>query len=163
MSKSVVTVLAYKKGDAGNQENFHPITLQYVPSKIFTSIILNRTSSFALTKQIHWNVSWKRFLGENIRLYRAYQIFIAYHKHCKIEAKGFCCICVRFKECFWRGKHNFLIESLKILQMPAVIIQLITSLHSDYDISILTDNFMTSPIKFLLVYHLYSSTWQSIF
>ena len=58
-----------------------------------------------------------------------------------------CCICVRFKECFWRGKHNILIESVKILHIQAVIIQLITSLHSDYDISILTDNFMTSPIK----------------
>ena len=43
--------------------------------------------------------------------------------------------------------HNLLIDSLKIHHIHAEIIQLITSLYSDYDISILTDNSMTSPIK----------------
>ena len=43
--KSQVTVLVYKKGDAGNRENFRPITLQPVLSKVFTSIIRKRLST----------------------------------------------------------------------------------------------------------------------
>ena len=51
------------------------------------------------------------------------------------------------KSTFGEVNHNLLIESLKIHHVPVEIIQLITLLYSDYDISILTDNFMTSPIK----------------
>ena len=65
---------------------------------------------------------------------RAHGMFIAYHKQYKIGAFG-------------EENHNLLIESLRIHHVPAEIIQLITSLYSDYDISILTKYFMTSPIK----------------
>ena len=64
-------------------------------------------------------------------------------------------------ERFWRG-HNLLIEPLKVHHVPAEMILLITSQYSDYDISFLTDNFMTSTIKVQrlvlqgTVYHLYS-------
>ena len=64
-------------------------------------------------------------------------------------------------ERFWRG-HNLWIEPLKVHHVPAEMIQLITSQYSDYDISFLTDNFMTSTIKVQrlvlqgTVYHLYS-------
>ena len=40
--KSGATVLAYKKGDAGNPEDFLPITLQPALLIVFTSIIRNR-------------------------------------------------------------------------------------------------------------------------
>ena len=98
-------LLTYKKGEPGNPENFRLITLQPVLSKVFTSIIRNRLFNFAyFKKQIHWNESSKRFLGENIRLYQTQGMFIAYHKQCKIETKRLCCYSVRLKERFWRGK-----------------------------------------------------------
>ena len=40
-----------------------------------------------------------------------------------------------------------MIKSLKIYHEPMEIIQLITSMYSVFDISILINNFMTSPIK----------------
>ena len=40
--KNGVTVLAYKKGELNNPENFRPITLQPVMSKVFTSLIKDR-------------------------------------------------------------------------------------------------------------------------
>ena len=55
-----------------------------------------------------------------------------------------------------------MIEPLKVHHVPAEMILLITSQYSDYDISFLTDNFMTSTIKVQrlvlqgTVYHLYS-------
>ena len=60
--------------------------------------------------------------------------------------KNFIFLC-SLKNAFGEVNHNLLIESREIHYLPAEIIQLITSLHSDYDISILTDNFMISPIK----------------
>ena len=45
--RSGVTVLAHKKDNSGKPENFRPITLQPVHSKIFTSLIRNRLYTFA--------------------------------------------------------------------------------------------------------------------
>ena len=44
--KSSVIVLAYKKGDPNEPENFRPITLQPVSSKTFMSVIRNRLYQF---------------------------------------------------------------------------------------------------------------------
>ena len=44
--KKGVTVLAYKKGDLDNPENFRPITLQPVMSKVFTSLIKDRIYNY---------------------------------------------------------------------------------------------------------------------
>ena len=51
------------------------------------------------------------------------------------------------KNAFGEVNHNTLIQSLKIHHVPAEIIQLLTSPYSDYDISILTENFIMSPTK----------------
>ena len=65
--KSEVSLLAYKKGDAGNPENVRPITLQPVLSKVFTSIIRNRLFNFASkNKYIETNLQkgfWEKISG----------------------------------------------------------------------------------------------------
>ena len=65
--KSAVTILAYKKGDAGNPENFFLITLQHVLLKVFTSIIRNKLFNFTLiNKYIETNLQkgfWQKILG----------------------------------------------------------------------------------------------------
>ena len=66
-SQSGVTILAYKKGDAGNPDNFRLITLQPVLSKVFTSIIWNRLFTFASkNKYIEKNLQkgfWEKISG----------------------------------------------------------------------------------------------------
>ena len=44
--KRAVTILAYKKGDESEPQNFRPITLESVPLKIFTSFLRNRIYEF---------------------------------------------------------------------------------------------------------------------
>ena len=44
--KQSVTILAHKKGNADKPENFRPITLEPVLSKIYTSLIRNRIYKF---------------------------------------------------------------------------------------------------------------------
>ena len=62
---SGVTVLEHKKGIAANPENFRPITLQPVLSKVFTSIFRNRLFNFSSkNKYIETNRQkgfWERY------------------------------------------------------------------------------------------------------
>ena len=51
------------------------------------------------------------------------------------------------KNAFGKVKHNLLVETLKIHHVPDDIITLITSLYTGYTISIITDTFMTLPMK----------------
>ena len=65
----------------------------------------------------------------------------------RLKQRGCVVTLLDLKNAFGEVNQNLLIESLKIHHVPVEIIQLITSLYTDHDISILTDNFMTSPIK----------------
>ena len=51
------------------------------------------------------------------------------------------------KNAFGEVSHNLLVETLKIHHVPDNIITLITSSYTGYTISIITDTFMTLPIK----------------
>ena len=81
----------------------------------------------------------------------------------RLKQRGCVVTLLDLKNVFGEVSHNLLIESLKIHNVPPEIISFITSLYFDYDISILSDNFMTSPIKAQRevlqrdVYHRYSS------
>ena len=62
-----ITVLIHKKDSYKNPGNFRPITLQPIPSKIFTSIIRNRIFTFVLqNKYIETNLQkgfWEKVSG----------------------------------------------------------------------------------------------------
>ena len=145
--ESGATVLAYKKCDAGNPENFRPIALQPFLSKVFTSTIRNRLFNFASkNKYIETNLQkgfWKKTSGciEHI------ECLSHIINNARLKQRGCVVTLLDLKNAFGEVNHNLLIESLKIHHVPAEIVQLITSLYSNYDRSILTDNFVTSPIK----------------
>ena len=65
----------------------------------------------------------------------------------RLKQRGSVVTLLDLKNAFGEVNHNLLIDSIKIHHVPAEIVQLITSLYSDDNISILTDNSMTSPIK----------------
>ena len=65
----------------------------------------------------------------------------------RIKQRGCAITLLDLKNAFGEVNHNLLVEALKIHHVPDNIITLITSLYTDYTISIITDTFMTSPIK----------------
>ena len=65
----------------------------------------------------------------------------------RIKQHGCVITLLDLKNAFGAVNHNLLVETLKIHHVPDNIVTLITSLCTDYTISIITDNFMTSPIK----------------
>ena len=67
-----ITILIHKKDSNKNPGNFRPITLQPIPSKIFTSIIRNRIFTFVLqNKYIETNLQ-KGFREKSFRVHRTY-------------------------------------------------------------------------------------------
>ena len=145
--ESGAAVLAYRKGDAGNPENFHPITLKPVLSKVFTSNIRNRLFNFASkNKYIEKNLQ-KGFWEKTSGCIEYIECLSHIINNARLKQRGCVVTLLDLKNAFGEVSHNLLIESLKIHDLPAEIIQLITSLYSNYDRSILTDNFVMSPIK----------------
>ena len=64
-----------------------------------------------------------------------------------IKQRGCVVTLLDLKNAFGEVNHNLLVQTLKIHHVPDNIITLISSLYTDYTISIITDTFMTSPIK----------------
>ena len=147
MWNSGVNVLAYKKGDTGNPENFRPITLQPVLSKVLTFIIRNRLFNFASkNKYIETNLQ-EAFLEKISGYSKHIECLSHIINNARLKQRGCVVTLLNIKNAFGEVNHNVLTKSLKIHHVPAEKIQLITTLYSDYDTSILTDSVMTSPIK----------------
>ena len=116
--KSGVTVLQYKKADAGNPENFPPITLQPVLSKEFTSIIRNRLFNFTSeNKYIKTNLQkgfWEKISGSIKHIKCLLHII----NNTRLKKRGCVVTLLDLKNAFGEVNHNLLIESLKIHQVP---------------------------------------------
>ena len=65
----------------------------------------------------------------------------------RIKQRGCVITLLDLKNAFGEINHNLLVEALKIHHVPDNIITLITSLYTDYTVSIIIDTFMTSLIK----------------
>ena len=50
--KKACTILIHKKGNTNDQSNFHPITLQSIPLKVFTSCLRNAMYSFLVSNNL---------------------------------------------------------------------------------------------------------------
>ena len=145
--RSGVTVLAHKKDHSGKPENFRPIALQPVLSKLFTSLIRNRLYTLAADNgYIETNVQkgfWKKIYGcvEHI------ETLTHMINNARIKQQDCVLTLLDLENDFGEVNRNLLVETLKIHHVPDDIITLITSLYTDYTTSIITDTFMTSSIK----------------
>ena len=145
--RSGVTVLAHKKDHSGKPENIRPIALQPVLSNLFTSLIRNRLYTLAADNDyIETNVQkgfWKKIDGcvEHI------ETLTHMINNARIKQQDCVLTLLDLENDFGEVNRNLLVETLKIHHVPDDIITLITSLYTDYTISIITDTFMTSSIK----------------
>ena len=123
--KRRVTVLAYKKGDTDNPENFRPITLQPVMSKVFTSIIKNRIYSYlCLNNYIDQQVQtgfWSNISGtiEHTETL-TYVINNARNKQRSLVVS-----LIDLRNAFGEVNHHFLKHVLRYHHLPEHVIQVI--------------------------------------
>ena len=114
---------------------------------IITSLIGNRLYTFAADNGcIETNIQkgfWEKISG------RVEDIEALTHmiNNARIKQRGCVITLLDLKNASGGVNHNLLVETLKIHHVLDNIITLITSLYTDYAISIITDTFMTLPIK----------------
>ena len=141
-------MLGYKKGDPNKPEHFCPITLQPVLSKIFASVIRNRLYQFAEKNEYIESNLQKGFWVKVSGCVEHIETLTHIISNARLKQKG--CVIITLldlKNAFCEVNHQLLIETLKIHHVPDNVITLTLSLYSDYDILVLTDSFMTSPIR----------------
>ena len=145
--KQGLTILAYKKGFNTDPANFRPITMQPVMSKTLTSIIRNRLYNFvAENKYIKSNVQ-KGFWDDKSGCYEHTEVLTYVINHVRKKQRNFVVTLIDLKNAFGEVDHKLLAEVLKYHKVPDHIITLITSLYTDYFISVVTDSYLKSPIK----------------
>ena len=115
--------------------------------KIFTPIIRNRLYNFlAEKKYIESNVQ-KGFLDDISGCYEHTEALTYVINHARKKQRNLVVTLTDLKNAFGEVGHKLLGEVLKYHKVPDHIITLITSLYTNYFISLATDNYLTSPIK----------------
>ena len=145
--KRAVAVLIYKKDSPDNPANFRPIVLEPVMLKVFTSAIRNKIFKFVRdNKYIETNIQkgfWPGLSGtvEHTELLN-YLL-----NHARNKQRSIIVTLIDLKNAFGEVHHNLLKSILKSHHIPDEITGMIENLYTDYGISILTNNFITTPIS----------------
>ena len=121
--------------------------MQPLLSKVFTSLIRTRLYTFAADNgyiQTNIQKGFREKISGCVELVETLTHII---NNARIKQRGCAITLLDLKNAVGEVNNNLLVETLKIHHIPDNIITLITSLYTDYTISIITDTFMTSPIK----------------
>ena len=143
----MVTVLPYKKGDLNEPENFLPITLQHLLSIIFPSVIRNRMYQFVETNEYIESNLQKGFWEKVSDCAEHIETLTHIISNAQLKQKRCIITLLDLKNVFDEVNHQLLKETLKLHHLPDDLITPISSLYSDYDISLLMDSFLTSLIR----------------
>ena len=141
-----ITILIHKKDSNKNPGNFHPITLQPILSKIFTSIIRNCIFTFILqNKYIETNLQkgfWEKVSG----CIGHKETLIYMINYARKKQRNLVVTLLDLKNAFGKVDQELISYVLKFHHVPGHIIQLIQSLYTDCHISIATDGYLTRRI-----------------
>ena len=144
--KRGVTILAHKKGSNKDPANFRPITLQPVLSKVFTSIIRNRIYTFANNNN-YIESNLQKGIWDNISgCVEHTETLTHVINHARKKQRSLTVTLLDLKNAFGVVNHNLLKAVLRYHHIPDHIITLITSLYTDYRISIATGKYVTAPV-----------------
>ena len=138
------TILMYKKGETDNPASFRPITLESISLKVFTSCLCKKTFQFLVENNYIEQKIQKRFtpkLSETLEHTAQMANIID-----KARIKQRSLIITRLldlKNAFGKVHHNLIYEVLDYHYIPDHIKNLIRSLYTDFQTSIITEEFST--------------------
>ena len=144
--KSGMTVLAYKKGQADNPENFRPITLQPVMSKVFTSVIKNRIYTYLCANNYIDQEVQKGFWSNISGTIEHTEMLTYVINHARNKQRSLVVSLIDLRNAFGEVNHDFLKQVLRYHHLPENIINIIQALYNGYKISVATKDFVTNPI-----------------
>ncbi|CAB4018711.1 Hypothetical predicted protein [Paramuricea clavata] len=144
--KKACTILIHKKAETANPANFRPITLESVPLKVFTSCLRNRTFQFlAENNYIEQNIQ-KGFTPKlSGTLEHTAQLAHIINK-ARVKQRSLIITLLDLKNAFGEVHHILIYEVLEYHHIPDHIKNLVSSLYTDFQASIITEQFNTSFI-----------------
>ena len=145
--KNSTTILIHKKDTASDPGNFRPITLEPVLSKVMTSLIRNRIFSYVLNnKFIECDIQKGFWTGLSGTIEHT-ELLTHIIKNAKKKQRQLVVTLFDLKNAFGEVNHNLIRKVLQYHHVPPHVIELISSLYTDYHVSVLTKEYFTHPIK----------------
>ncbi|CAB3977163.1 Hypothetical predicted protein [Paramuricea clavata] len=141
--KKACTILIHKKEDTDNPTNFRPITLQSVPLKVFTSCLHNKIFTFlAENNYIEHNI--QKGFTPNIAGTIEHTAHMAHIINtARIKQRSVVITLLDLKNAFGELHHNLIHKVLQYHHIPGQINNLIQSLYTNFQTSIITEQFST--------------------
>ena len=141
--KKACTILIHKKGETNDPANFHPITLESIPLKVFTSCPRNKTFEYLLNNN---HIEQNTQKGFTPKLSGALE-HTAQMAHtintARTKQRSIVITLLDLKNAFGEVHHNLIHEVLEYHHVPNHIKNLIGSLYTNFQTSILTEQFNT--------------------
>ena len=169
--KKACTILINKKGETNDPANFCPITLESILFKVFTSCLRNKTFEYLSNNNyIEQNIQ-KGFTPRLSGTLKHTAQMAHLINTARTKQRSIAITLLDLKNAFGEVHHNLIYEVLEYHHVPNHIKNLIGSLYTNFQTSILTEQFNTPPPPLLqsvvaffkaIVLVLYYSTWHSI-
>jgi len=141
--KKACTILIHKKGETNNPANFRPITLESIPLKVFTSCLRNSIFSFLSKNNLIEHKIQKGFTpGISGTLEHTAQMAHIINK-ARIKQRSVVITLLDLKNAFGEVHHNLIQSVLSYHHVPDQIQNMVKSLYSDFQTSIITSDFST--------------------
>ena len=141
--KKACTILIHKKGETDDPANFRPITLESIPLKIFTSCLRNKTFQFLVeNKYVEQNIQ-KGFTPQLSGTLEHTAQMAHIINTARIKQRSVVITLLDLKNAFGEVHHNLIREVLEYHYIPDHVKNLINSLYTDFQTSIITEKFST--------------------
>ena len=143
--KKACTVFIHRKGDTTEPCNFRPITLECAPHplKIFTSCLRDSLFAFLIANGFIEHKLQKGFLPKLSGTFEQIAQMANIADTDRIKQRSVVITLLDLKSAFSEVHHNLISEILSYHQVPDHIQQVIRSLYSNFQTSIVTDSFQT--------------------
>ncbi|MDW0252306.1 MAG: reverse transcriptase domain-containing protein, partial [Nitrososphaeraceae archaeon] len=141
-----VSVLIYKKGDAGEVGNFRPITLQPILYKIYSSFVRNRLQLFLNENNlINTNIQ-KGFVSNCDGVVEHTELLSFVMNDAKRHQRNLFLALFDLRNAFGEVNHNLIRSSLYYHHIPSSFIEIFDSIYNNFNVSVACNGKLTDAI-----------------
>ena len=140
------TILIHKKGDPSLPENFRPITVEPVSLKIFTSLLPNRVFTYLINNQYIASHYQEGFMPGMSGTFEHIAEMSRIINHSRKQQRSVTITLIELKNAFGEVHHTLIQSVLRYHYIPDEINGIVQILHSDFHLSVITNDFHTKYI-----------------
>ena len=141
--KKACSVLIHKKGNTNDPSNFRPITLESIPLKVFTSYLRNAMFSFLTANNFIEQKIQKGFTPNLSGTLEHTAQMTNIINQARIKQRSVVITLLDLKNAFGEVHHNLIQSVLDYHHIPEQINEIIKSLYTDFNTTIITAEFST--------------------